>query len=174
MIIDLVILLALGGGFYYGFKKGALYSVLSFFGVFAGFLIAMKCSEMFSIFLAEVIDINRALLPPIAFLVLFIGMILSFKAMAWVLEGALKLVMLNIFNKIMGGLLWVLLSLILTSACLWFLDTWTVLPVSVTNSSILYPQVKPLTPILTDQIGKAIPLFEGMFDTIESLLDEVV
>lgn len=174
MIIDFLILAAIGGGFYFGFKKGVLYSLLTFLGVFVGFMIALKFSTMVAVFLADVVDINPKILPPLAFILLFIGLVLSFKLMAWVLEGALKLVMLNFFNKLAGGLLWAIMSLLIISACLWYLNAWDIIPSKATETSMLFDQVMPITPILTDRIGLMIPLFEGMFDTFESLLEEIV
>lgn len=173
MIVDFIILACVGAGFYFGFKKGFIYSFLSFFGVFVGFLIALKFATLFSVFLADVVEINRAYLPPIAFIILFVGLILSFKLVAWLLEGALKLVMLNLFNKIAGGFLWAILSLLIASACFWFLSLWEILPGTLVKNSILFEQVRPLAPILIDQIGKMIPLFEGIFDTFEDLLNEL-
>ena len=169
MIIDIIFILALLAGFYYGYKHGILHSVFALLGLIIGVMAAVKFSFIATAYLKEAINVPASLLPIISFVIVFLLVVFFIRVIAWLLEKILKVLALNFVNKLAGGLLWSIIVIFIFSTIIWFANKSNFITDSWKQSSQLYFYLEPLSPVVISLIGEVIPFFQGMFDSLDEL-----
>ncbi len=172
MIIDIIFLLFIGVGFYWGYKKGIIYALFSLAAYFLGIMVALKFSYMAAKFVKETLSPDPKMTAVISFILVFILVVLLVRLIAWMLEQLLKAFTLNLVNQLLGGCIHALIGLYVICVFLWFTDKWGALPASQKKSSHLYHYVETFAPDVVKYSGKVVPMFKGAFDDFDHLLDE--
>lgn len=172
MIIDIIFLLFIGVGFYWGYKKGIIYALFSLAAYFLGIILALKFSYMAAKFVKETLNPDPKMTAVISFIIVFILVVLLVRLIAWMLEQVLKAFTLNLVNQLLGGCIHALIGLYVICVLLWFMDKWGALPSSQKKSSHLYHYVATFAPDVVEYSGKAVPMFRHAFEDFDKLLDE--
>ncbi|MEL7424456.1 MAG: CvpA family protein, partial [Bacteroidota bacterium] len=103
MIIDFLCLIVGLYGFWVGYSRGIVKTVLTTVSFLIGFMAAAKFSPTVSTMLQEWIEAPGTIMLPAAFLLTFILTLVLFRMLANGLEGMLEAVNINFINQIAGG-----------------------------------------------------------------------
>ena len=170
MIFDILFVVFLAAGFYWGYKKGIIYSIFSLAAYFIGIIGALKFSYVAVKFLHSSMNLSPKAMAIVAFIVMFILIVLLVRAIAWALEQMLKTFSLNLVNQLIGGTIFSLVSLYLLCVMIWFLNKWNVFPDHQKMSSHVYPYIANTGPAVVEFSGKVIPVFKSAFHDLDELI----
>ncbi len=159
MYLDIVFSVSLLLGFYYGFKKGIVRSVFSIASLIFGFFIASTQLDLGVALIKEWFVLNAAWYPIFAFLFLFVFVVFIIRLSAYLIEKFLQISLLNIFNRLIGGVAFtgvisVIMSLIVQVGLLLNLFTSNLINESILFGYIasVWPTIYENWPILRGQI----------------------
>jgi membrane protein required for colicin V production len=106
-------------------------------------------------------------LPVIAFVLVFLAVLLAIRWGAKLAEKVVDLALMGWLNKLGGILLYAALYTMLLSILLFYaMETHLLSPASV-NSSLTYPFIRPWGPAVINAFGKLVPFFKDMFVQLE-------
>ena len=115
MYLDIVFVLIIVLSFYYGFSRGIVKVITSISSLIFGFFIAHAFMPFGEALISQWFHIRDAWLPICAFLLLFILTVIVIRLFGKLLESFLKLSLLNVFNRIVGGIAFVFLGSLVLS-----------------------------------------------------------
>ena len=170
MIFDILFVIFLAGGFYWGYQKGIIYSVFSLAAYFIGIIGALKFSYIAVKFLHTSLSLGPKAMAIVAFVVMFLLIVLLVRIVAWMLEQILKSFSLNLVNQLIGGVIFSLISLYLLCVMIWFLNKWDVFPEHQKVTSHVYLYIANLGPTVVEISGRIIPMFKTAFHDIDDLI----
>lgn len=170
MIFDILFIIFIGGGFYWGYQKGIIYSVFSLLAFFIGIVAALKFSYVAVKFLNGMIHLGPKAMSIVAFIVVFILIVLLVRLIAWALEQILKSFSLNITNQLIGGVIYSLIGLYALCVMVWFLNKWDVFPDTQKVSSHVYPYIADTGPKVMEYSGRIVPIFKTAFHDLDELI----
>lgn len=173
MILDIIVLIILVSAFVAGYKRGIIFMVFFFVGLFIGVIAALKFSSVTAEYLVDWFNINGPWLPVLAMLVTF-GLVFALvRWLAKVLEGLLKMVFLNFFNKVIGGALGAGIAFISVSVLLWYASGFGLFGGDAASSSQFLPLTQELAPGLIAYVQSIIPFLGDLLENIKDLFEEV-
>ena len=84
----------------------------------------------------------------------------------------LKALSLNLINKLAGGLLSIIIMLMIASTLIWFAEKSGFVSGGMKDSSISYPYLSSLAPIVIDYFGQIVPIFKDLFRDLDILFQK--
>ena len=154
-VIDLCILVFVVIGLFFGWRKGFIMELFNFISLAAGVYFAFHFSDAVAKYFVNQED--GVMVPFLAFVVVFIVVVVLVRLLGKVFEKFVSFVWLSIFNKILGGLVGALKWAFIASCALLFLgpldpekkavsqksiDSSTLYPIVVNFASSTMPGVK--------------------------------
>ena len=140
-VFDIIVTLALGFGFFKGFKKGFVVEVASLGALFLGVQGAVKFSSFIGYKIKGFFDWNPMAIKTISYLLVFILIVYGVSVLAKGLTKILSQASLGLFNKFLGSVFGVLKWAVLSSVFLFFIikiNQWiTIIDQEMINQSIL-------------------------------------
>ena len=170
MILDVIFGIILILALYRGFNKGLIYSILSFIAIFLGILLAMNFSSLAAYWMSSVLNVPPSIMPVFSFLVVLIVVILSIKLVAIVMEKILKMISLNIFNRLAGAFFWGAIASIMFGVAIWLIDQAGVFTPQLKAESFAFKYVVPLGPSSIDMVGSYIPFLKEAFYELNKII----
>ena len=170
MVFDILFVVAIGLGFWWGYQKGIIYSLFSLAAYFIGIIAALKFSYVLVKFLQGTISIGPRGIAIVAFVLVFILIVLLVRLIAWVLEQILKSFSLNLVNQLIGGVIFSLISLYILCVGIWFLNKWDIIPAKQKMNSHVYPYIWNIAPAVVEYSGKVVPMVRTSFDDLEEAM----
>lgn len=170
MILDVVFAILVIAAFYNGYTKGIVYSVLSFFAIILGIVIAMNFSSIMALWLHNNFNIPAIIMPTLSFILVLLAVVAAVKLMAIITEKFLKAIMLNFVNKIAGGVLWSIISILIFSVLVYLISKTGMFTQELISSSTSYKYIVPLGPFTLQLLQGIIPFLQESFQ----LLNETV
>jgi membrane protein required for colicin V production len=170
MIFDILFVIFIGGGFWWGYQKGIIYSVFSLAAYFIGIIGALKFSYIIIKYLHNALNLGPKAIAIIAFILMFLLIVLLVRIVAWALEQVLKSFSLNMVNQLIGGVIFACISLYVLCVMIWFLNKWNVFPEQQKMSSHVYAYIANLGPTVVEYSGKVIPMCKTAFHDIDELI----
>lgn len=147
-LFDIIVTLALGFGFFKGFRKGFVVEVASLGALFFGIIGAIKFSSFVAQQIKGFFDWNPMAIKIISYLLVFIFIVYGVSVLAKGLTKILSQASLGLFNKFLGSVFGVLKWAVLTSVFLFFtirVNQWiTIIDKEMINQSILYGPITEL------------------------------
>ena len=174
MPIDLVYLVIIALAIFKGYSKGFIIAVFSFGAIFIGLAAALKLSATVAVWLGKSTNIGERLLPVLAFAIILIGVAIITRAVAVIIEKALKFAMLGFINKLAGIILFAILYTILFSIVLFFADKISLIKKGTIADSYLYNFIQPWGPKAIAIFSEAVPWFKNMFLQLENFFSTAV
>jgi membrane protein required for colicin V production len=168
MILDGLILISAVMGFYRGFSKGIVASLLSIIGVLLASILSMRLSTTLAEYLTTHNYINSQYVTLIAFIIIFLGTILVIRIIIRAVEKLLKVAMLSTVNKLVGGLLYAMVSLFFISSICWLGNKAGVLADGIKNESKLYTYIAPIAPVSIQLITAYLPYCKDIYSKIQA------
>ena len=170
MIFDILFVIFIGGGFWWGYQKGVIYSVFSLAAYFIGIIGALKFSYVAVKYLHSALNLGPRAVAIIAFVLMFILIVLLVRLIAWALEQILKSFSLNLVNQLIGGVIFSCISLYILCVMIWFLNKWGIFPDSQKTSSHVYLYIANIGPTVVEFSGRIVPYFRTAFHDIDELI----
>jgi membrane protein required for colicin V production len=151
-----------------GFQKGFIIAIFSLLAFFIGLAAALKLSAMVAAYLGANTNISQRWLPILAFAIVFFIVVLLVRLGAKAIEGGLRMVMLGWLNKLGGIIFYLLLYFFMFSIILFYATQLHILKPETVQTSVTYPIIYPIAPVVMDALGSIIPFFKNMFGELEN------
>lgn len=159
MILDLLAALIITYGFYRGYSKGMIKTVVDTLSIVVGLVIALKFSPFLIKYLQDVVNLNSSVEFILGFLIVFFLVLLIMRFIAKKLEALLDAVNLSFINQLAGGLIMGFLFAFMIGGFYLLLSKLKVLDDTYTAESTLYGHLINLT----KEGGWILESFKNMF-----------
>lgn len=173
VLIDIVTFLVLVWAVFKGMKNGLLMAVFSFAGLLLGVLAALKFSAVVALWLEGTVNVSARWLPFLAFLLVFIGVILLVNTVGKMLESTAEWASLGWINKGAGIVFYSVIFLLTWSVFLFYLDKLSLLSDNAIESSVTYPIIAPWGPLALEWAAEILPVFKNVMNDLGDFLEKL-
>jgi len=156
-----------------GLRKGFVVAVFSFLAFIIGLAAALKLSAVVAQYLGNNTNISQRFVPILAFIIVFLIVAFFVRLGAKAIESALRLAMLGWLNKIGGIVFYLLLYFFIFSIVLFYATQLHIIRLQTEQTSVTYPLIYPMAPVIIDALGSIIPLFKNTFTELENFFDHL-
>ncbi len=174
MVIDIICLLFLAYGFWVGYSRGIISTVLSLASYVFGVLAAMKfgpiAGDMIFTSFPAVTSAGAFLLGVV--LLFFLTLVL-FRILARGLTGLMESVNINFINQVLGGILSGLFFTFIFSGLVYFGDRSRIITDEVKADSITFPVLIQLPDIVIDKAKALFPIFYDFYEQAVDAMDRL-
>jgi len=173
MVVDVLFIVFLLLAIFRGLRHGFIIAIVSVAAWIIGIAAAIKLSAVVAGYGKTHMHLPPRWLPVLAFLVVFIAVVLGLHAIAKLIEKAVDLAMMGWLNKVMGVLLYVFLYITTLSVLLFYAVQIHLISAQTLSASVTYPYIRPWGRVTIDEFGKFVPWFEGMFTQLEDFFGQI-
>jgi membrane protein required for colicin V production len=173
MLIDIIVFILLIMAVFKGLRNGLIVAVFSFLAIIIGLAAALKLSVAMAAYIGDNVAVSQRWLPFVAFIVVFIIVVLLIRLGAKLLQGAVQMVMLGWVNRIGGAVFYVLIYFFIFSIILFYATQLNLIKPATTEASITYGFIQPFGPKVINVLGSIIPFFKNMFQELLHFFDAV-
>jgi len=171
-VLDIILLVPIIIGGVSGFKRGFIVGVISLLalvlGVFGGFYFLNWGVSI----LVNEFGLSGRMLPIIAFIIIFIGIIFIVNFIGKLLKKFVQMILLGGVDKLAGALVGAFMWVFLMSALIWMASVFKIsFPIEWQQESLLYDYVVPVAPSFAGLLDGIIPAVSDIFDGLRELLD---
>ncbi len=171
MWIDVAFAVFASIGFYWGYSRGIIKTLISVVAMFVAFVLAIRFGPAITHALADVFQQPATgFFPLLGFVVAFVLVLVALRLIANVLERGLQAIRLNFVNQIAGGVVTAVVAVVALSFLLWFGDSAALIQPSSKSDSITYPALEALPDQAYTLIGKAKPALDDLREAGEEAL----
>lgn len=142
--IDIVITIFLAIFFILGFRKGIISEIFTFLGFFIAIIGAMSLTH----YLIQKLHIapGTGIVPYVAYFIVFIAIFIIVSMAGRLIEKIIKVVQLNLFNRIGGGILGLFKVIFLVSLIFWLSSQVKFIPSTKLEQSVYYKPFRQIAP----------------------------
>ncbi len=170
--LDLILLVPLLIGAYTGYKRGLIMELIGIIALILAVMGAFKLLHTGIEFLSKYIPEYSNFIPFIAFIGIFIGILILVNMLGRMTKKFLDLTILGAFDNIIGALIGIFKWAFLVSVVLWLsLQVNLVIPSALTDNSVLYPYIVELAPKVGAYISAIFPFASDLFESIKDLFN---
>ncbi|MBN8855344.1 MAG: colicin V production protein [Sphingobacteriales bacterium 50-39] len=173
MWIDVLFCILLLVAVFKGLRQGFIIAVVATLAFIIGLAAAMKLSAAVAIYLKGHTTLSGRWLPVVAFVLVFLAVVLLVRWLGRLMEAAVDLAMMGWFNKLAGVLLYAAINTIILSVLLFYAVQLRLISGNTLDSSITYPFIRPWGAVVIDGFGSLIPFFKGMFTELEDFFGDL-
>jgi membrane protein required for colicin V production len=167
MTIDVFFLLLMVLAVFRGVRHGFIISVCSALAIFVGLAAAIRLSASVAGGASASAHMSSRWMPVLAFLLIFLGVVIVVRLGARLAEKAVDLAMMGWLNKLAGVVLYAIIYMIVLSVVLFYAVQLRLVGSKMLGASVTYPFIRPWGRVVIDEFGKFVPWFEGMFVRLE-------
>ncbi|WP_194776633.1 CvpA family protein [Pararhodonellum marinum] len=172
-MLDILIVIILALGAYSGYQKGLFIGVLSILAFFIGLLLAFKFMDWGTAFLAERVENLTYMLPLVSFMVIFLGVVILLRILAFLVKKTLDLTILGTFDNFAGAILGFLKWAFMVSLLIWITGSFQIeIPYLDKSESKLYPVVEPIAPLVISFLDSFSPVIQESVNSIRDLINQ--
>jgi membrane protein required for colicin V production len=150
--LDIIICIPVAWGLFKGFMKGLILEVAMLFSLLGAIWVAVNFSDFISRQLHDRFGWTTTYLPVIAFVILFIGVLVGVYALAKLLEKTVDAASLGPFNKILGALFGGFKFVLILSVVFFLIDavedSLPMISLEKKSKSLLYKPVAAVAPVV--------------------------
>ena len=157
-----------------GIQRGLFRELFVVLGLILGLLISLKLAHSALDLITGSTTLDSPYLPLFVHLALFITVLIATNALGNALEKLLKVVKLNMFNRIAGALLGAFKGLIVVSLLFWLGEQSGLISEQSANDSLTYVHVKDFSPKVIGFIADLMPWFRDVFQDISAYFKTAV
>lgn len=173
MMIDLFFAIIAGYGFFIGYSRGIIKTILYVLAFFFGFVVAVKFAPSATDILTRVFDQQSPMMYLAGFTLCLALTIIFIRLVAKGMEGILQSANINIINQFFGGLLLASVLTLLYSGLLWFGASARLLNEENTKESITYPFLQKYPHKFKEVIVVIQPTFEDFWNQSLDFIDRM-
>ncbi|MBR9999827.1 MAG: CvpA family protein [Cyclobacteriaceae bacterium] len=168
--LDIIFLALLLLGAYLGFKRGLLMELIGFAALILAIFGAFKLLHSGVEFLNEYLPEHGNIVPFIAFIVIFIGIILLINILGQLVKRMMDLTILGAFDSVAGAILGIFKWAFLVSVVLWLTEIIHIsIPEELTGESFLFPYLLNFAPKIGNYVAAVFPFADNLFESIREL-----
>ncbi|HEY4208210.1 MAG TPA: CvpA family protein [Puia sp.] len=167
MWIDVLFLVLLVVAVFKGLRRGFIIAIVAALAFIIGLAAAMKLSVTLASYLKGHTELSGRWLPVLAFVLVFLAVVLLVRWIGRLMEAAVDLAMMGWLNKLAGILLYAAVYTIILSVLLFYAVQLRLVSSSTLANSITYPFIRPWGVVVIDGFGCLVPFFKGMFTQLE-------
>ena len=173
-MIDILFYVILFLALVHGWRKGLIIALFSAVCGLIGLAAAVKFSAIVATRMKTDLHITSRWLPVIAFILVFVIVMLIIHWTGRLLEKLLTLVLLEWLNKLGGVLFYLLLYLSIYSILLFYGTQTNIISKHTICDSKIYSLIGPFGPAVIQLITRFIPFGQDMFSSLEGFFDKIV
>jgi membrane protein required for colicin V production len=173
MAVDVLFIVFLLLAIIRGLRHGFIIAVVSTVAWIIGIAAAIKLSAVVAGYGRTHTHLPPRWLPVLAFLLVFLAVVIGLHAIAKLIEKAVDLAMMGWLNKLMGVLLYAFLFVTTLSVLLFYAVQIHLISAQTLSASVTYPYISPWGRVTIDEFGKFVPWFEGMFTQLEDFFGRI-
>jgi membrane protein required for colicin V production len=173
MTLDILALAFVVLFFIRGFFRGLIVAVCSVVALLLGVFVSLKLSQSLAAWMTEKGVGTGAWVPVLAYVILFIGVIIIVNMVARLMQKLLESMMLGLVNKVAGGVLYAVFSIFLWSILLWMGTRTGIITPETIQSSRTYNFLEPVAPWIFEHVGNLIPFVKNAFAGLQEFFDKV-
>lgn len=173
MVLDVISILVLLAFFMNGYSKGLIVAVFSVVSILLGVICAMKLSHEFATWLLEKGYVSSGWAQGVAYLVLFIGVVIIVRLLARIIERAVENMMLGMLNNLIGAVLYTFMGAVIWSSLLWIGTRLHIITGRVISESHTYGFLSQIAPWFFSQVGKVLPFARDTFEGLEHYFNSI-
>lgn len=167
MFIDIFFVVLMVLAIFRGLRRGLIVAVSSLVGIIIGLAAAIKLSALVAAGLGDSFHLPARWLPVLAFILVFVLVLLAVRWIAKIIETAVDLAWLGWINKLGGLIFYVAMYSAVFSIFLFYGSQMHILTNHVMDSSIAYGLLAPWGPAVINGLGMIIPIFKDMFTQLK-------
>lgn len=165
-----MVFLAIGA--YSGYKQGFFISILSVVAFIVALILAFHFMDWGAQQLAQHVTELTFVLPFVAFIMIFLGVVLIIRALAFLVKKTLDFTILGSVDNMAGGVLGVLKTAFILSFFLWIADSLEFkITEEWTADSKSYPIIQPLAPVVISFLDDYTPIISKTVQSIQTLVN---
>lgn len=172
-MIDILFCIILLMAIIKGWRRGLILALFSVICCLLGLAAAVKLSALVAAYLGSDLHLSSRWLPVIAFIIVFVTVVILVRWAANLLEKVIKMVFLEWLNKLGGIILFILLYISIYSVILFYGTHIQIISKEAIASSHVYPLIAPWGPAVIHFIEKFIPFGQDMFAVLETFFDKI-
>jgi membrane protein required for colicin V production len=162
--LDIALIIIVLIGAYSGYKQGFLMELFSLLAIILGVLGGFKLMGEAMIFLENKFNVDKVVLPYIAFGVVFVIIVIIVTLLGRLLKASIDKDFLGRVDQGAGALLGLLKVTFMISVAFWIMNSLKAGTLSKwSGDSKLYPKVAAFAPTITKWIAKFAPIFKDIF-----------
>jgi len=173
MLIDLVFLILILLAVFKGLRNGLILAVFSLIGFIVGMALAVKLSTVATGYIGAAVNISERWLPLVAFILVFVAVVILVRLGASALQGVVEIAMLGWLNRLGGVVFYALLYIFVFSLILFYLTQVHFIKPATEAASVTYQYIEPLGPKVINGLSAVVPLFKNMFTELEAFFGGV-
>ena len=172
-MIDIVFYIIVFLAIMQGWKKGLILALFSMVCGLIGLAAAVKLSAVLATHMKSDLHMSSRWLPLIAFILVFVLVLLLIRWAGKLLEKLISLVLLEWLNKLGGILLFLILYLSVYSIILFYGTQTPFISKQAVEASNSYSLIAPFGPAVIRFITSFIPYGQDMFIALEGFFDKI-
>ena len=170
--LDLILLMALLIGAYRGFRKGLFIEVVGIAALIIAVIGGFKLLHVGIRFLNSQFGDFSHLIPYVAFILIFVAILVLVNLLGKAIKGAIDLTLLGSLDNFAGAILGAFKWAIALSLLLWLTHTVGFrIPEETRHASQIYPLIEPLGPKTIQVISSFIPYTGDLIQAIKDLIE---
>lgn len=168
--LDIVLVLPLVFGFYRGYKKGFLMELVALLSLVLGIIGGFRLMHYGMVWLEGRLGEFQSLAPFIAFLGIFVIIIVLVNLLGRAAKSLLDMTLLGSLDKFVGALVGLLKWAFGVSIVLWLLNLAEVfIPEEMIEGSLLFPYLVQFAPWVVEMASALLPFAQDLFDQVKEL-----
>jgi membrane protein required for colicin V production len=156
-----------------GWQKGLIVGLFSLVAIFIGLAAAIKLSAVVANYIGRNVRISKQWLPIISFAIVFLIVVLLVRLGAKAIQKFAESIMLGLFNRLGGVLLYAAIYTIVFSVLLFYAEQVRLVKPETKEKSVTYEFVQPWGPKAMNAMGAVIPIFKDMFTDLQEFFGNV-
>src|SRR5258706_6749081 len=173
MILDLCFAVIFILAIFRGYRRGLIVGIFSFVAIIVGLAAAIKLSLVVASYIGKSVKVSEQWLPIIAFIVVFVGVVLLVRLGANFIQRTAEVAMLGWLNRLGGIVLYLAIYIAVFSVLLFYADQVDLLRSETKEKSVTYSFVSSVGPKAINAIGTVVPFFKNMFVDLENFFDDI-
>ncbi|MBN8681997.1 MAG: CvpA family protein [Chitinophagales bacterium] len=174
MPIDIIFLAVLGYGFWIGYNRGIISTVMNILLYAFGITLSFKLTPVTTNILERLFNTDNPSLFMAAFIVNMALLMFVMRQAVNAVEGALRVAYLGFFNRALGGALVGGFGVLIYSVLIWFLVKVHFLNDATLRESRMYERVlEPLPGQAKSAADRMLPYAQDIWDTVVDWMDRV-
>ena len=172
--VDIVLTFLLVIGAIRGFGKGLIMEIAGLLALVLGLFGAFQLVDWgVGLLVYFQIDAGESLLPIVAFVILFVLILVSIYFLGRFIKAVLHITPLGIIDSLMGGLVGVVKWAFGISLAIWVMRAFEVeVGDDALNNSLVLPYIAQLAPLFIEFIVMGIPYFYDLWASVEALFKQ--
>ena len=167
----MLIWIVLGIGAYSGYRQGLFISILSIVAFIVGLILAFHLMDRGAHFLAQHVSELTFMLPFLAFLMIFLGIVVSIRLLAYLVKKTLDFTILGPVDNVAGAFLGIVKTAFVLSLFLWIADSFEFkITQNWTEKSKTTSIIRPMAPVVIGFLDAYTPIISESVKSIQSMV----